>query len=520
MGADLSTDFFPEKTDDDKNCMKDKVKPNPFIKPPLRKELSESISMTSAMLGRYLARMPSLRRLPTKQNVAVQQEPTYRFDTDERYDNLRFVDFNDLKMAGKFPEYGDEGWRIADRPCSKFLNARASEMDFETSLVIFVSHCWNHESLTPDTANNDQYKLCIEAVEYIKEHWAPGMTKCYLWIDYTCLNLNDTATTPMRMSEVKSPPLDLIMGCCDCMLTPLYDSNENWQPTSQIKNFFEDCDALPWRGNDHSYLNRAWCRIEMLYCSSVPILKDINKENSRRKHFAGVMNDFINRYQRPHILYANYLQKHKNPPIILSLSRDTIQKYHPSSGRLTNGHDKSIITKLMKDLHPYLNDSNKIGYTGEVNAEGKMHGDGVFKYENGDEYTGQWQNGLYHGKGIKKYLELNKTVECEYENGIEIGLCTVSYNNNDKYYGTLCQGKRVGKGIMEYHNNDTYDGNFKDDLKDGNGVYNYFESGEIYEGQFKNDMRHGKGTLRSADGNVIYKGMWRNDERKQRRNSV
>ena len=41
-------------------------------------------------------------------------------------------------------------------------------------------------------------------------------------------------------------------------------------------------------------------------------------------------------------------------------------------------------------------------YTGEVNAFGKKHGNGIYLYENGDVYDGEWKRGKKHGYGIYK----------------------------------------------------------------------------------------------------------------------
>ncbi len=49
----------------------------------------------------------------------------------------------------------------------------------------------------------------------------------------------------------------------------------------------------------------------------------------------------------------------------------------------------------------YVSYSNKLDqYWGQVNEEGQNHGQGTMVYANcGSVYTGEWKNGLKHGKG-------------------------------------------------------------------------------------------------------------------------
>ena len=476
--------------------------------------------------------MPSLRRLPSSKFGKVVAETTpepatvRRFEKDESYDHIKFIDFNVLKKGLGFPQYNIDGWRVPARPLDKYFATSASKIDFENSLVIFVSHCWMNDGTRPDTENDDQFKLCLEAIEYIRNTWATGAENCYVWIDYSCLELaqanseGQAERSPRSDKELKYPPLDVIISCCDCILTPLFDGDDSWAPSAPIHDFFVDCNALPWRGRSDSYLSRAWCRLEMVACSNMPLLKDLSASNARSRHFEGCMANFLKRGQRPHIIYGSYQQRNKKPPIMISsLPNAKLSTFHPSSGRLTKGSDKVIITKLMQVLQPHITNPNRVGYHGEVDKEGEMHGHGRYCYDDGRVYEGQWQQGHYHGKGVMRFPDGGKA-ECEFDGGMEAGLCTYTYLNGDSYYGTLCGFKRVGRGILEYANGDVYEGFFNDNMREGEGTLRVLESGETYEGCFKQDQRHGKGVLRAADGSVLYKGHWRENQRKQRRNSV
>jgi len=57
-----------------------------------------------------------------------------------------------------------------------------------------------------------------------------------------------------------------------------------------------------------------------------------------------------------------------------------------------NMHGQATLSRQVLDL-------SIIGctYTGSVNASNQQHGLGVCKFANGDQYDGQWKNGLYYG---------------------------------------------------------------------------------------------------------------------------
>jgi hypothetical protein len=43
-------------------------------------------------------------------------------------------------------------------------------------------------------------------------------------------------------------------------------------------------------------------------------------------------------------------------------------------------------------------------YVGEW-KDGKCHGHGIYKFENGDTYEGEWENDKRHGHGIMTYAD-------------------------------------------------------------------------------------------------------------------
>jgi hypothetical protein len=108
---------------------------------------------------------------------------------------------------------------------------------------------------------------------------------------------------------------------------------------------------------------------------------------------------------------------------------------------------------------------------------------GVFYFQNGDKYDGEWRHGQKNGNG------------------------TLYYNNGEKYIGEWRHDKKSGNGIHYYKFGETYEGEWRNDMKHGKGIYKW-KNGNTYEGEWKNDLRYGKGIYHYNDGNK-YDGEWK-----------
>merc|ERR1712000_265144 len=108
---------------------------------------------------------------------------------------------------------------------------------------------------------------------------------------------------------------------------------------------------------------------------------------------------------------------------------------------------------------------------GRVHGDGKKHGFGIYKYANGDEYSGDWRDGKRDGRGILEYARNNAKKNCE------------------AYSGYWKDGKR----------DENYEGTYK------------YANGDDYKGYWKDEKRHGWGT--SKDANGIYSGDWQDGQR-------
>lgn len=137
-------------------------------------------------------------------------------------------------------------------------------------------------------------------------------------------------------------------------------------------------------------------------------------------------------------------------------------------------------------------------YVGET-VKGKYHGYGVFEWNDGDKYEGEFKDNLRHGKGFMFYY---RNQFSHYENPINYrgdfqkgsidGSGLMFYNNGALYTGQFRNGMRYGKGRY-YRGDYEYVGNFYNNMMHGNGKIRYDD--KQYIGEFHNNMKHGNGML-------------------------
>jgi hypothetical protein len=426
-------------------------------------------------------------------------------DTDV-LSSIRLIKFDDFKSLGRFPRYPE------DQSVTLTLDQITEEI-YNTSLIVFVSHCWlrgwdGAEGWDgrphPDNAEGGKYHLCTEGIEKVMKIMAPGMEDCYIWVDYGCINQDGNPCGELKQ-------LDKIIQICDCIFTPIFDKDPNaWEFPKTIHNYYEDYKSSSWNGHAGSYLGRGWCRIEMFYAVNIPVLED---KEERRQKFANGLAFHRNAGRRPHILYGSKesLTKFRGAPKVLPpLQNSYFEQYHPEKGNLTKDSDRETISKLIEELKPFMKTA-KEGYEGEKSPkDGAYHGKGKYTYANGDIYTGQFQAGKMTGRG--RFVFANGHIyDGEWKLNKKDGKGKFFYANGNMYVGEFKENKRHGHGRYVYASGDVYEGDYRMDLMTGKGTYQYASTEDKYEGEFHHDLKQGQGKLTFKNGDY-YEGEWKENK--------
>ena len=134
--------------------------------------------------------------------------------------------------------------------------------------------------------------------------------------------------------------------------------------------------------------------------------------------------------------------------------------------------------------------SNNDGkYIGQINSKtGKLEGKGVFIWNHGEKFIGNWKDGSMNGEGD-----------------------LLDKDNKLIFKGNYLTNKKYGQGKLNIKDNEFYEGEFFDDKMEGKGSYHY-ENGDVWEGDFKNNMKNGVGIMTYHDNkNDIFLYEFEND---------
>ena len=301
---------------------------------------------------------------------------------------VRLIPFDAFKQLGQMPRC----------PENRDILVNYEDTIRDESLYIFMSHCWLRGwsgapgwdgRPHPDTSNHDKYQLMVAAVEKIMSSLTT-MSKCYIWLDFGCIDQDAAACDELKM-------LDKIVGVCDLILTNVHDT-QDWDLPTAVYNLFEQYKSPAWNGSDYAYLSRGWCRVEMLYAANIPLENDSAARADRFK--AGLLGS-VREGRRPHLLYGT--REHKlvryNPIQLPPMQNSWFDNYNPVNGKLTKESDRAEIQRLVAEIAPRMKRVT-VGYDGARNAAGKMHGRGVYRYADGAVYEGEFKDGKKHGRGV------------------------------------------------------------------------------------------------------------------------
>ena len=408
---------------------------------------------------------------------------------------IRLIPFDVFRTLGQMPRC----------PENEDLLVNYDDTDREGSIYIFFSHCWLRGwsgaagwdgRPHPDSSGHDKYKLMVAAVGKIMNNLTT-MTTCYVWLDFGCINQDAAACDELKM-------LDKIVGVCDLILTNVYDTQE-WDEPSVWTNIFDEYKSPAWNGTDYAYLNRSWCRVEMLYAANIPLEKDSAARMTKFK--AGLLSS-MQAGRRPHLLYGTREYVGYNPMQLPPLQNSWFDDYNPVKGKLTKESDREKIQQLVIDIEPHMKRIIE-GYDGERNAAGQMHGRGVYRYADGSVYEGDFKDGKKHGLGMDRYAD-GAVYEGDWKDDKMHGRGVCRYPSGEVYEGDYKDGKKHGRGVFR-SDGAVYEGDYKDGKKNGRGVYRYAD-GAVYEGDWKDNQMHGRGVYRYADGSIRQDGQWEADQ--------
>lgn len=423
----------------------------------------------------------------------------------EQMPPIILIDFENLKRCGSFPR----------NPECKDITVNLEHIDHLNSLIVLISHCWLRGwsgaegydgSPHPDNANHEKYRLCLNGIERIHKYMAPSMKKCYVWLDFGCINQS-------RNPALELKQLDKIVAMSDCMFTPIVDSTV-WDYRSTPAGPYADYHATAWNAEKFGYLNRGWCRTEMLYASNIPL-----SEIAQRKceKFSNGLRVAYQNNRRPHYLFGTREDRLIiNPTQLPPLQNSFFTEYHPSKGTVTVESDVQKIDQLVNELLPHMTFA-KEAYVGDYaeisvgdsnpneNTTNSLptetlspettrkvrHGRGTMTFENGEVYSGQWLNDKQHGEGMYTYAD-GGVYTGQWVAGEKSGCGRFDFADGSYYDGGWEKNVRSGTGTIAYADGGRYDGEWFDNKKHGKGKYVYLYGG-VYDGEWIANMHHGRG---------------------------
>ena len=404
----------------------------------------------------------------------------------------------------------------------------------------------------PDNKNDDKYRLICEGVRNVWQTQAAGMKDCYLWMDYSCINQDGDPAGELLY-------LDQLVANADCLFTPIVDPEwTKWRsaghqdlttkergkmgnsvsninilisssddigllerstvaPPSEVaahdcfvQDWFQSYNAPAFRAPKFGYLERAWCRVEMLFASNLPIsevspishtsiVSKVKTENNTCKHaelkrrqtevsqlevasqgsgdyfeaegggVPGVMSasktalvDAVNR--------AQMLELARRENFSSGLQRIAANGWRPQFLYGTMEQELGLPAKVMPPLsYTFVEKFNPV--LGGLSVESDRDKIKVFLNE------------------LEPFIAKAKTV----------------YKGERDTDTNL----KSGSGQIVYEDGSTFEGTFNANQREGYGTFTWIQ-GSQYKGNYSNNLRNGYGELETASGRV-YKGAWRDN---------
>lgn len=178
--------------------------------------------------------------------------------------------------------------------------------------------------------------------------------------------------------------------------------------------------------------------------------------------------------------------------------------------------------------HGTMTFANGDSYDGDW-VNGEMNGNGIYTYANGEKYKVTCKEDEIISKEPFETPKTSSTVIRSNQKA-KIEYKQIRYDSGDVYEGETQNGKRHGKGKYTWADGDTYEGDWKDGERCGRGkVIQYGKvpaTGETYvkrsyDGEWLDSKEHGHGICVEGDfgmykNDKVYEGEWVNGKRQGR----
>ena len=137
-----------------------------------------------------------------------------------------------------------------------------------------------------------------------------------------------------------------------------------------------------------------------------------------------------------------------------------------------------------KLIHNFQWNESRKGYHGEIKQDTVFHGYGLYFFEDGGFYKGDWEDGVMKGKGEMLIPDVEEYFG-GFENAVYNGFGILKYPDGGRYEGEWSNGKKEGNGKIFYPPNaeiEYIEGKFIDDKPKGKFIiYKRDKTRETYE---------------------------------------
>lgn len=167
-----------------------------------------------------------------------------------------------------------------------------------------------------------------------------------------------------------------------------------------------------------------------------------------------------------------------------------------SSGRAVSG-------KAVKQQKTFPNGHSYIGTL----VDGRMHGEGLYVWQDGSEYKGEFYNGTISGRGEKQWTD-GRCYRGSWKQDMMWGKGEMTWPTGESYSGQFWKGEYHGRGTRIKPSGDKYTGDFNNGEQEGEGTFSSATEGWVFVGLWLHGRMYGEGRVEWPDG-TAYVGQWK-----------